>query len=159
VVYPDDSVRLAVSRAVAVETTRGWRLTKEKASHKIDVVVALAMAAHACVQRPQVDYNKIPWVVPFYSGRRRYIPGQSHGEMITTVIDLLARLLMRCPRRPLAGHRRRRREAPLGLEQGFGGAEQRVCTCQRPSTRRRSSYRRQNNRTRFGRMVRATGNA
>ncbi len=35
----------------------------------------------------------------------------------------------------------------------------RVCTCQRPSTRRRSSYRRQNNRARFGRMVCATGRA
>ena len=67
---------------------RGWRITKEKQSHKIDVVVALAMAAHACVQRQQVDYNKIPWVVPFYSGQRRYIPGQSHGEMMTTVINL-----------------------------------------------------------------------
>jgi phage terminase large subunit-like protein len=88
IAYPDDSVRLAVSRAVAVETTRGWRLTKEKASHKIDVVVALAMAAHACVQRPQVDYNKIPWVVPFYSGRRRYIPGQSCGETMRVTINL-----------------------------------------------------------------------
>jgi len=88
IAYPDDSVRLAVSRAVAVETTRGWRLTKEKASHKIDVVVALAMAAHACVQRPQVDYNKIPCVVPFYSGRRRYIPGQSCGETMRVTINL-----------------------------------------------------------------------
>ena len=43
-------MRLAVSRAVALETARGWRIAKEKQSHKIDVVVALAMAAHACVQ-------------------------------------------------------------------------------------------------------------
>jgi hypothetical protein len=34
-----------MSRAVALETTRGWHIAKEKASHKIDVVVALAMAA------------------------------------------------------------------------------------------------------------------
>jgi hypothetical protein len=44
-VYPDASLRLAVSRAVAVESGRGWRITKEKASHKIDAVVALAQAA------------------------------------------------------------------------------------------------------------------
>jgi phage terminase large subunit-like protein len=48
-VYPDAALRLAISRAVAVETSRGWRITKEKASHKIDVVVALGMAAHAAV--------------------------------------------------------------------------------------------------------------
>jgi phage terminase large subunit-like protein len=45
VVHQDTELRLAVSRAVALETSRGWRITKEKASHKIDVVVALAMAA------------------------------------------------------------------------------------------------------------------
>jgi hypothetical protein len=44
-VYPDASLRLAVSRAVAVESGRGWRITKNLASHKIDVVVALAQAA------------------------------------------------------------------------------------------------------------------
>jgi hypothetical protein len=50
VVYPDASLRLAVSRAVAIETSRGWRIAKEKASHKIDVVVALAFAALGAVQ-------------------------------------------------------------------------------------------------------------
>ena len=48
--YPDEDVRLAVSRAVAVENPRGWRIAKTKASHKIDVVVALAMACLACVK-------------------------------------------------------------------------------------------------------------
>jgi len=52
VLYPDAAMRLAVSRAVAIETSRGWRITKEKASHKIDVVVALAMAAHAAMTSP-----------------------------------------------------------------------------------------------------------
>jgi phage terminase large subunit-like protein len=55
VVYPDDDVRLAVSRCVAVETARGWRIAKEKASHKIDVVVALAMAALGAVHQGQAD--------------------------------------------------------------------------------------------------------
>ncbi len=50
VVYPDDAIRLAVSRAVAIETPRGWRIAKEKQSHKIDVVIALGMAALGAVQ-------------------------------------------------------------------------------------------------------------
>ena len=58
VVYPDAGMRLAISRAVAIETTRGWRITKEKQGHKIDVVVALAMAAHAAVQgQTESSYN------------------------------------------------------------------------------------------------------
>jgi phage terminase large subunit-like protein len=45
--YPDADMRLAVSRTVALEDAhgRGWRIAKEKASHKIDVIVALAQAA------------------------------------------------------------------------------------------------------------------
>ncbi len=53
IVYPDDDMRLAVSRCVAIETSRGWRIAKEKAAHKIDVVVALAMAALGAVQQGQ----------------------------------------------------------------------------------------------------------
>jgi len=54
VVYPDSDIRLAISRAVAKETTRGWRLAKDKSSHRIDIVVALAMAAHAAVEKGTV---------------------------------------------------------------------------------------------------------
>jgi phage terminase large subunit-like protein len=50
VAYPDTAIRTAISRAVAKETTRGWKITKEKTSAKIDIVVALAMAAHATVE-------------------------------------------------------------------------------------------------------------
>ena len=50
VVYPDAGMRLAISRAVAIETPRGWRIGKDKQTHKIDVVVALAMACHAAIQ-------------------------------------------------------------------------------------------------------------
>jgi hypothetical protein len=56
IVYPDPDMRLAVSRCVALETTRGWRIAKEKASHKIDVVVAMAMAALAAVREGQDTY-------------------------------------------------------------------------------------------------------
>jgi Phage Terminase len=51
VAYRDKGLRLAVQRSVAVENPRGWRIAKEKASHKIDVVVALAQAALAAVQK------------------------------------------------------------------------------------------------------------
>jgi phage terminase large subunit-like protein len=56
--YPDAPMRLAVSRAVAVETPRGWRIAKNMQSHRIDVVVALAMAAFAAVkfQSEPMDY-------------------------------------------------------------------------------------------------------
>jgi phage terminase large subunit-like protein len=58
VLYPDAGMRLAMSHTVAIETPRGWRITKEKQSHKIDVVVALAMAAYAAVQyHTQHDFN------------------------------------------------------------------------------------------------------
>ncbi len=50
VVYPAADIRLAISRAIAIETSRGWRIAKDRQSHKIDVVVALAMAALACVR-------------------------------------------------------------------------------------------------------------
>lgn len=45
VLYPDDFMRVCASHAIAVQSTRGWRIAKEKTSHKIDVIVALAMAA------------------------------------------------------------------------------------------------------------------
>ena len=51
ILYPDADIRRAVSHAVAKETTRGWRVGKEKQSHKIDVVVALGMAALVAAQR------------------------------------------------------------------------------------------------------------
>jgi phage terminase large subunit-like protein len=50
IVYPDEQVRLALARSIAIETPRGWRIAKEKQSHKIDVVVALAQAALGAVQ-------------------------------------------------------------------------------------------------------------
>lgn len=49
IVYPDDAMRLAVQRSVATESARGWRIAKEKQAHKIDVVIALGMAALGAV--------------------------------------------------------------------------------------------------------------
>jgi len=63
--YPDPEIRLAISHAVASETPRGWRISKHVQSHKIDVVVALAMAAHAAVQgqgEPYYNLNMDAWL-------------------------------------------------------------------------------------------------
>lgn len=49
ILYLDDGMRKSVQQAVAVESSRGWRIAKEKASHKIDVVVALAQACYATI--------------------------------------------------------------------------------------------------------------
>lgn len=51
VTYGAPEIRLALSRAVGIESSRGWRIAKEKQSHKIDIVVALGMASLAAVQR------------------------------------------------------------------------------------------------------------
>jgi phage terminase large subunit-like protein len=49
-VYPDEAIRTAVSRAIAIESARGWKIAKDKQSHRIDIVIALGMAALACVK-------------------------------------------------------------------------------------------------------------
>jgi hypothetical protein len=71
--YPNDAIRLAISRAVAAETPRGWRIAKDKQSHKIDVVVALAMAALSALRSGADDYySSLEWVAsPAELGRTR----------------------------------------------------------------------------------------
>jgi phage terminase large subunit-like protein len=48
--YPDQNIRTAMAQAIAVETPRGLRISKDKQSHKIDVIVALSMACLAAVR-------------------------------------------------------------------------------------------------------------
>ena len=62
--YPNDAMRLALSGCVAKENPRGWKITKEKSSHKIDVIVALAMACHGAVQSQSEPYfdGSFRWV-------------------------------------------------------------------------------------------------
>jgi phage terminase large subunit-like protein len=50
VAYPHEALREHVLNGVVVETPRGWRIAKEKARHKIDLLVALAMAADRCAR-------------------------------------------------------------------------------------------------------------
>jgi phage terminase large subunit-like protein len=64
VLYPDAAMRLAISRAIMHESSRGWRLDKQKQQHKIDVVVALSMAALAAVRgQSESSYcSDLSWV-------------------------------------------------------------------------------------------------
>jgi phage terminase large subunit-like protein len=79
--YQDAEIRLAVSRAVALETSRGWRIAKEKASHKIDVVVALAMAALGAVQQGQASATKYEYTpVQRAEPNRLYCTGEQLSE-------------------------------------------------------------------------------
>ena len=56
--YPDAAMRLAISRAIVTEFSRGWKLDKAKQSHKIDIVVALSMAALAAIRSlEEPDYD------------------------------------------------------------------------------------------------------
>ncbi len=45
VLYKDREMRGHAEKATAKETPRGWRIVKKKASHKIDLIIALGMAA------------------------------------------------------------------------------------------------------------------
>jgi hypothetical protein len=83
VTYPDADVRLAVSRSVAVETPRGWKITKEKTSHKIDVVVALAMAALGAVEGQATTGSG----VLFDEGPTS---PQGHGQQVQVLMDRYA---------------------------------------------------------------------
>jgi phage terminase large subunit-like protein len=56
VLYPDRDMRLAASRTVGVETGLGMRITKQTSSHKIDSVIALAMACYATAQAEKEPY-------------------------------------------------------------------------------------------------------
>lgn len=60
--YGDVELRKEASFAVGKETPRGMRIVKEKASHKIDAIVALAMATHAASTRPEAEQA---WELPY----------------------------------------------------------------------------------------------
>ncbi len=53
VLYRDDEMRLAVSRCIAKDSARGWKITKAVASYKIDSVVALSFACLDAVNEGQ----------------------------------------------------------------------------------------------------------
>jgi phage terminase large subunit-like protein len=95
-VYKDDALRLSVSWTVAKETPRGLQLTKEKQSHKIDVVIALAMAALHAVE--QGAYEQTTFVHPVlvsaprtYVGDHPEISGWSGGSGYAPHLDVYKR--------------------------------------------------------------------
>ena len=53
--YSAADLRAQALNTVAVESPRGWRLAKEKASRKIDAIVALAMACVAALEEPFIN--------------------------------------------------------------------------------------------------------
>jgi phage terminase large subunit-like protein len=67
--YPNEETRLAVSRAVAIESSRGWRIGKLNQQHHIDFVVALAMAALSAVKQDAVKGSPLStWIAAFNPG-------------------------------------------------------------------------------------------
>ena len=56
--YPSDELRQQAMHTVAVESPRGWRIAKEKASKKIDAIVALSMA---CVSAISTSFIREPF--------------------------------------------------------------------------------------------------
>ena len=50
--YPDEELRAQALSTVAVESPRGFRLAKEKAGKKIDLIVALSLACLAALDEP-----------------------------------------------------------------------------------------------------------
>ncbi len=94
-VYADDELRLAIHRAIALETARGWRIAKEKAAHTIDVVVALAQACLAAVKgsvEPHAGF--LAWMrhfdrnaVPLHDHRcpTCYPPAGAEGAPVVTI--------------------------------------------------------------------------
>jgi len=59
ILYPSPELRTQVGHAIALQTSRGWRIAKEKSSHKIDAIVALAMAALGAVENGSNQGNII----------------------------------------------------------------------------------------------------
>jgi phage terminase large subunit-like protein len=57
--YADETIRTAIARSIAVEGARGWKISKERQSHKIDIVIALGMAALAAIR---AQSEPVPYV-------------------------------------------------------------------------------------------------
>jgi hypothetical protein len=53
-------LRAQALNTVSTESTRGWRISKEKASQKIDAIVALAMGCVSALDQGNVQAIDIP---------------------------------------------------------------------------------------------------
>lgn len=77
--YPNAELREHLINAVVVESPRGWRLAKDKASKKIDAAVALAMALVALQERPE-NFKPITWSVTRNTAGEVLLNGQQVAE-------------------------------------------------------------------------------
>ncbi len=64
VLYEDEEMRQHALKCVAQETPRGWRIIKKQATHKIDIVIALAIAVFAAVDMNTFKHEWIRTDVP-----------------------------------------------------------------------------------------------
>ena len=79
VLYEDEVIRRAARDAIGTETPRGWKISKDKQRYKIDVIVAMAMAALSAVQQGIVN---APLIIPRAAIARgmRPSPQQLYGQ-------------------------------------------------------------------------------
>lgn len=57
--YPHGEMRKHAEKTLVKETQRGFRLIKGKASQRIDLIIALAMACQGCVQKAQSKPGRV----------------------------------------------------------------------------------------------------
>ncbi len=75
--YPDTEMRQHVTNAGGIETARGFRIAKEKASRKIDLCVALSMACCAALQAGKPIAN--PHAMPVGVGSVKHFDHRTFG--------------------------------------------------------------------------------
>ena len=80
-VYQATDLREQVLNATMVETARGVRLAKEKASRKIDGAVALAMAVWECTKEHR--HRGEPGLADPDSMKGAWLPKRQRAELLT----------------------------------------------------------------------------
>lgn len=106
VLYADDELRQQALSTVSVEPPRGWRIAKEKASKKIDAIVALSMACVAAIahrgelsSRAARGFNRslhvsqqkiVPEYGPIYVGQTFEMPATIIAQAQSGVVCVLA---------------------------------------------------------------------
>ena len=96
VLYPSDELRQQALSTVAVENPRGWRIAKEKASKKIDAIVALAMACVAANGAPWRDRQQVSaWLLtgPCTFKRKNYPFAGRAGLYRQTLVEVPATVI------------------------------------------------------------------
>lgn len=62
--YPSEELRRQALNTIAIETPRGFRIAREKASRKIDAIVALAMACAAAIGTGNRSTRSVAAIMP-----------------------------------------------------------------------------------------------